>query len=84
LQTLLTRREQARSAQTHAGSAERPELFQPQQPSVTPDVAADYGQAGDAWRPAAAPPAARPEEPPPEATTSRLLEAKKRAQKRRH
>ncbi len=84
LNTLLARREQVRSTRTSAGTTEaRPDLFTPQEPAKV----ADFPMAGQSDKPAAAA-AAPPAEPAPAAeepasTTNRLLEAKRRAQKRR-
>jgi Ca-activated chloride channel family protein len=84
LNTLLARREQVRSTRTSAGTAEpRQDLFKPQEPAK----AADLPFLGQTDKPAAtesAPPveakAAEEEKP---STANRLLEAKRRAQKRR-
>jgi len=86
LGALLAARGQVRSTKTAAGEA-RPELFQPAQPGAPIDFTGS-GEETPRGRPIAeAPPvvsaakdAAPAEEP---RTTSRLLEAKKRAQKRR-
>jgi uncharacterized membrane protein len=85
LNTLLARREQVRSTRTSAGTTEpRPDLFKPQEPAKV----ADFPMSGQNDKPAAAAEAAPPAEPKPTAeepasTTNRLLEAKRRAQKRR-
>jgi len=81
LATLLARRDQVRSGRTAAGAEARPELFHPQQ-SPAP---ADYATGESRPTPPAAPPTPAPQttEEQPATTTSRLLEAKKRAQKRR-
>jgi len=81
LATLLARREQVRSGRTAAGAEARPELFRPQQSPAPVDYAAGETQPTAP----AAPPTPTPETPEekPTTTTSRLLEAKKRAQKRR-
>jgi Ca-activated chloride channel homolog len=84
LATLLAKRGEVRSTRTAAGGDARPELFQPLQPAAPIELrAADPG--GTAVL-AARPPTA-PEKSPateqPTGTTSRLLEAKRRAQKRR-
>jgi hypothetical protein len=86
LATLLARRDQVRGGRTSAGTAEaRPDLFKPEQ-QPAPNVI--FGSSdGEAIKPAA--PVVSPEPTPPAAedkpaaTTSRLLEAKRRAQKRR-
>jgi len=86
LATLLARRDQVRGGRTAAGTADaRPDLFKPEQ-QPAPNVI--FGQSGDAAVKTASPVALpEPTKPAPEekpaATTSRLLEAKRRAQKRR-
>ncbi|MEK7781161.1 MAG: hypothetical protein AAB370_06640, partial [Verrucomicrobiota bacterium] len=84
LNTLLARREQVRSTRTSAGSAEpRPDLFKPQEPAKV----ADFPMSGQSDKPAlveAAPTIeAKPAAEEQASTTNRLLEAKRRAQKRR-
>jgi len=82
LATLLARRDQVRGGKTAAGPGARPELFQPEQapaPAVEP---APSTTPADAAAPTPPPTPAPPEEKPA-ATTSRLLEAKRRAQRRR-
>jgi len=84
LAALLAKRGQVRAERTGAGTEARPELFHPQQagtPLVVPTGATPE-------MPAATRPAPEPEVKPaatetPSGTTSRLLEAKRRAQKRR-
>ena len=84
LATLLARREQIRSTRTGSGEEPRAELFRPQQPGAVVELPGQFPQS-----PAAAteaPPAteAKSAEAQKSTTTaSRLLEAKKRAQKRR-
>lgn len=83
LATLLSRRDAVRSTRTAAGES-RPELFQPTHSAAPLDLP-NAPAAADA---AAPPPRIAPESTPAEeektaATTSRLLEAKRRAQKRR-
>lgn len=83
LATLLARRDQVRGEKTAAGTGARPELFQPEQapaPVVQPTTPTPRA---DATAAAAPPPAESPPAEKPAATTSRLLEAKRRAQKRR-
>lgn len=84
LATLLAKRGEVRSTRTGAGTEARPELFQPQQPARPMESSgADPGgtptpgerAATKTTKPAAA--------EPPTGTTSRLLEARRRAQKRR-
>lgn len=82
LSALLAKRGQVRAERTGAGVEARPELFQPQQP------AAPLPTGGQQGTPVSAQPAVEPEVKPstpeqPANTTSRLLEAKRRAQKRR-
>lgn len=82
LASLLSRREQVRSVRTAAGEV-RAELFRPEQPGQPVDLSS-----GGVPPPAEPPPViaateAPPTEPEKSGTTSRLLEAKKRAQKRR-
>ena len=83
LASLLAKRGEVRTTRTAAGEV-RPELFQPEQPGAP--VSLMTGETPSA-RPTSSPTAAveiKPEEPErPAGTTSRLLEAKKRAQKRR-
>jgi uncharacterized membrane protein len=84
LAALLAKRGQVRAERTGAGAEARPELFKPQQPAAP--VVLPTGTSREA--PSAAQPEPEPEAKPatPEAlgsTTSRLLEAKRRAQKRR-
>ncbi|HEX5222271.1 MAG TPA: VWA domain-containing protein [Verrucomicrobiae bacterium] len=85
LATLLARRDQVRGGRTAAGTAEaRPDLFKPEQ-QPAPNVI--FGPSEDST--ASAAPITLPEptkpaaEDKPGGTTSRLLEAKRRAQKRR-
>jgi hypothetical protein len=84
LNTLLARRDQIRSTRTSAGSAEpRQDLFKPQEPAKVTDLPFP-GQAESAAPAEVAPPAeAKPAEEDKASTTNRLLEAKRRAQKRR-
>lgn len=84
LNTLLARREQVRSTRTSAGSAEaRQDLFKPQETAK----AADFPMADQNDTPTTAETAPPTEPKPPveepPTTTNRLLEAKRRAQKRR-
>jgi len=84
LSALLTKRGQVRAERTGAGVEARPELFQPQQPAAP--VVLPTG--GSRETPASLQPEPGPEAKPatpeqPANTTSRLLEAKRRAQKRR-
>ena len=82
LSTLLARRDQVRSTRTAAGESPREELFQPLQPGGPVGLP----EAGEKAPRVASPPveeAESPEAEKPAATTSRLLEAKRRAQRRR-
>jgi len=83
LASLLARRDQVRGGRTAAGTDARPELFKPeQQPlSTTTFGAPESRPTGEASAIESQAPAPVEEEKP--ATTSRLLEAKRRAQKRR-
>lgn len=86
LNALLARRDQVRSRQSAPVMEPKPELFRPVNQPAEP---LPTGQAATPATPAEVPrptPAAEPTAPPGEApasTTSRLLEAKRRAQKRR-
>jgi uncharacterized membrane protein len=83
LAALLARREQVRSQQTAPSVEPRPDLFRPEKAATQPLP----GEEAPAAPPAeAAPPPAespKPPEAPPPSTTSRLLEAKRRAQRRK-
>jgi hypothetical protein len=85
LATLLARRDQVRGGRTAAGTEARPELFKPeQQPAPMVEVSPADGEVGEAILRPVSPATTTPEkEEKPAATTSRLLEAKRRAQKRR-
>ncbi len=78
LAALLARRGQVRATQTAPAADARPELFQPRGPAeslVTPT-------ADPKLEAAPPPPASTQNETPPATTTGRLLEAKRRAQKK--
>jgi hypothetical protein len=82
LAALLARRERVRSTQT--ALEPKPELFNPERPATEPlpgqvAASAPMAKTSTASTPAAPPPAAEE----PASTTSRLLEAKRRAQKRK-
>ena len=80
LAALLTRRQQVRSSTTASAVEPRPDSFRPERPVTEPMPGTMHEV-----RPAT-PVAPPPEEPEPadtESTTSRLLEAKRRAQRRR-
>jgi uncharacterized membrane protein len=83
LAALLARREQVRSQKTAPVAEPRPDLFQPVGPATTPLPGTEGVPARDAQTPAA--PEEQPKAAPEPATntTSRLLEAKRRAQKRK-
>jgi hypothetical protein len=83
LASLLAKRGEVRSTRTASGEA-RPELFRPEQPAHPVDFPAEQVGSEVPTAPASTveePQAAEPEQPA--GTTSRLLEAKKRAQRRR-
>jgi uncharacterized membrane protein len=84
LAALLAKRGQVRAERTGAGTEARPDLFQPQQPAapvVFPTAAAHGSSSATLDEPE---PETKPTlEEAPGSTTSRLLEAKRRAQKRR-
>jgi hypothetical protein len=83
LAALLTRRQQVRSQQTAPSPEPRPDLFRPERPAETP---LPGEEAPAPPPPGAAPPTAeapKPPEEPPSSTASRLLEAKRRAQRRK-
>ncbi len=86
LAALLSRREQVRSNQT-APARDTADLFRPEKPG-TPPPSGDFGTPPSSGTGPAAPPSAPSDQPPcdqppPTSTTSRLLEAKRRAQKRK-
>ncbi len=83
LSALLARRDQVRSTKT-AAAEPRPDLFRPEKP-VT-DAGLSTSPTAPAETPAPSGPSAKAPEPvaePAESTTSRLLEAKRRAQRRK-
>jgi uncharacterized membrane protein len=83
LTALLARRDQVRSTKT-APAEPKPELFRPEKPFE--EVAPTIRIAGTEEAPPAAPAVSEPDKPgeePSTSTASRLLEAKRRAQKRR-
>jgi uncharacterized membrane protein len=83
LAALLARRQQVRSQQTAPSAEPRPDLFRPERQAETPLP----GEAAPATPvPTTAPPATEPQKPAeesPPSTASRLLEAKRRAQRRK-
>ena len=74
LAALLARRDQVRTTQTAPAAEARPEWFKPRQPLVPPTPTPAPVQPPEQ--------ASAPGEPTPESTTSRLLEAKRRAQRK--
>jgi hypothetical protein len=82
LAALLARREQVRSTQTAPAEQVRPELFRPDHPVTEPLPGAEPAVPAPAQPSEPGEPPAAPGEAP-SSTTSRLLEAKRRAQKRR-
>ncbi|MDB6122782.1 MAG: putative rane protein [Pedosphaera sp.] len=83
LAALLARREQVRSTQT-APAEPNPDLFRPQKPVALPteDTLSPVGKVVESGTE----PEPKPDdddEPPPTSTTSRLLDAKRRAQRRK-
>jgi hypothetical protein len=86
LATLLSKRGEVRSTRTAAGAEPRPELFQPEQAARAVEFPSSGVGSSETAPPTEHPPAPPPklaEEEKPAGTTSRLLEAKRRAQKRR-
>jgi uncharacterized membrane protein len=81
LTALLARREQVRSTKT-AAAEPRPDLFRPQKP-VEPVSPGPSPPSAQEPAPAASSPAEESPSEAPASTTSRLLEAKRRAQKRK-
>jgi uncharacterized membrane protein len=83
LAALLERRAQVRSQHTAPAAEPRPDLFRPEKPATEP-LPGEEGVAAPPSQPAPAPaqPPKPPEQPAP-STASRLLEAKRRAQKRK-
>jgi uncharacterized membrane protein len=83
LSALLARREQIRTTKT-APAQPKPDLFRPLKP-VTEGTSSEPGTKPDSSRPSEPQPKQPPADVPtePASTTSRLLEAKRRAQKRK-
>ncbi|MGH7973325.1 MAG: glutamine amidotransferase, partial [Limisphaerales bacterium] len=84
LSALLARRDRVRSAQTAPALQPNPELFRPARPVTEPSSSPQ--PIAPSSVPSEASPSAQGEAPPkdqPASTASRLLEAKRRAQKRR-
>lgn len=83
LASLLAKRGEVRSTRTGSGEA-RPELFRPEQPGPPVDLSVSQPmEAAPQSQTAATEESKSPESEKAAGTTSRLLEAKKRAQKRR-
>ena len=82
LAALLARRGQVRAQQTGPGQP-RPELFQPQQPGESVALPTGAERTPESRTEAAPVPETKPAEAQPASTASRLLEAKRRAQRRR-
>jgi uncharacterized membrane protein len=84
LTALLARRQQVRTQQTAPGAEPRPELFRPEQVPTLP-LPGEEETAEQPAQPAPTTPSEppKPAEEPGPSTTSRLLEAKRRAQKRK-
>jgi uncharacterized membrane protein len=82
LAALLARREQVRTRQTGPAVEPRPDLFRPEKEAETP---LPLGVETTATEQPIEPTSAEPSQPPgpPTTTTSRLLEAKRRAQRRK-
>lgn len=84
LAALLARREQVRSSQTGAVTEPSPELFRPEKAVSEPLPGSETEPLPEPrTKPAAPGPPVSEEKPPPGSTASRLLEAKRRAQKRK-
>jgi uncharacterized membrane protein len=85
LAALLSRRDQVRTSQT-APAKDPADLFRPQKPGTPPTSPGDFSAPSGTGSPSTPPPTTETppaDEPPPTSTTSRLLEAKRRAQKRK-
>jgi hypothetical protein len=83
LAALLTRRQQVRSQQTGPAAEPRAELFRPEKAATVP-LPGEEGVATPSSEPPPAPAEApKPPDEPAPSTASRLLEAKRRAQKRK-
>ncbi len=81
LAALLARRDAVRTRQTRPPVEPRPELFQPEQAAPAPAPKIPSPSSAPSKEPTAEQPAAPSKEP--ESVTSRLLEAKRRAQKKK-
>lgn len=84
LAALLARRDAVRGGKTAPGTEARPELFQSEQPGASVPLPSSPPTQTSAPAQPVGPPTTPPAETePPGSTTSRLLEAKRRAQRRR-
>jgi hypothetical protein len=83
LATLLARRDQVRTTQTAPAPEVRPELFKPAQPVVLPAKPAPSESASPTMEIKELEEPATGGTPKPESTTSRLLDAKRRAQRKK-
>jgi hypothetical protein len=82
LAALLARRDRVRATQTAPAAAPAAELFQPQRPVVLSQASSAEPAASESVPPAVETAAPGPQGTAPMSTASRLLEAKKRAQRR--
>jgi uncharacterized membrane protein len=84
LAALLSRRDAVRSKQTAPAAEPSPDLFRPEKEATLPLPGAGEAPAAPSSQPSEEPAEKpKPEAGPPDSTTSRLLEAKRRAQKRK-
>ena len=83
LASLLARRDQVRTTQTAPASEVRPELFKPQQTVVLPAKPAPSESASPTLEITEPEQSSASGEKKPESTTSRLLDAKRRAQRKK-
>jgi hypothetical protein len=83
LEALLARRQQVRSSQTAPSVEPRPDLFRPERQADVPLPGEEPATTPAAQSAPAAAEASKPSAEPASSTASRLLEAKRRAQKRR-
>jgi uncharacterized membrane protein len=83
LEALLARRQQVRSQQTAPSVEPRPDLFRPERQADVPLPGEEPATAPAAQPAPATAEASKPSAEPASSTASRLLEAKRRAQKRR-
>jgi hypothetical protein len=84
LAALLARRDAVRSRETAPAAEPSPDLFRPEKPATLPLPGAGEEASAAPAQPSEAPAQKpKPETEPPASTTDRLLEAKRRAQKRK-